>query len=99
VTLDFGAEVEDTDPSVVLLKFQNTSSVPLSFFFRHPNESETDIEYWVETAEKSQEEAKQEFLIDRRLFNISPKVCFCFPFMLNHPSNKRMPTCVCVQDA
>ena len=58
---------------VVLLRFKNVSKLPLEFSFKMPNELDVEIEHWADAGEPTEDELRQNSIIDARLFEIEPK--------------------------
>ena len=58
---------------VVLLSFKNASKLPLDFAFKMPNESDVEIEQWADAGEPTEDELRQNSIVDSRLFEIEPK--------------------------
>jgi hypothetical protein len=58
---------------VVLLSFKNVSKLPLEFAFKMPNENDVEIEQWADAGEPTEDELRQNSIVDARLFEIEPR--------------------------
>ena len=47
--------------------------MPLEFSFKMPNELDVEIEHWADAGEPTEDELRQNSIIDARLFEIEPK--------------------------
>ncbi|XP_029557900.1 cilia- and flagella-associated protein 65 isoform X2 [Salmo trutta] len=70
---NFSAAPLGSDPSSVLLMFENTGSIPVEWSFLFPEDQQIELEYWAETGEFSTTELHHMKVQDNRLFNITPR--------------------------
>ncbi|KAJ8004474.1 hypothetical protein DPEC_G00136070 [Dallia pectoralis] len=70
---DFSAAPLGSDPSSVLLMFENTGNIPVEWSFLFPEDQQIELEYWAETGEFSSTELHHMKVQDNRLFNIVPR--------------------------
>ncbi|XP_046903244.1 cilia- and flagella-associated protein 65 [Hypomesus transpacificus] len=71
--LNFGAAPLGSDPSCMLLMFENTGSIPVDWSFLFPEDQQIELEYWADTVEFSPSELHQMKVQDNRLFSVSPR--------------------------
>ncbi|KAM4608647.1 cilia- and flagella-associated protein 65 [Polymixia lowei] len=70
---NFSAAPLGSDPSTVLLVFDNTGHIPVDWAFLFPEDQQIELEYWAETGEFTSTELHQMKVQDNRLFSISPR--------------------------
>ncbi|XP_055727921.1 cilia- and flagella-associated protein 65 isoform X2 [Salvelinus fontinalis] len=70
---NFSAAPLGSEPSSVLLMFENTGSIPVEWSFLFPEDQQIELEYWAETGEFSTTELHHMKVQDNRLFNIAPR--------------------------
>ncbi|KAK6315486.1 hypothetical protein J4Q44_G00150150 [Coregonus suidteri] len=70
---NFSAAPLGSDPSSVLLMFENIGSIPVEWSFLFPEDQQIELEYWAETGEFSTTELHHMKVQENRLFNIEPR--------------------------
>ena len=74
VDFNFGsAPIESPDSEVILL-LENPSSVSVEFAFQFPNDMYLEPEYWADTGELDQFEAKELYLMENSIFSVDRKL-------------------------
>ncbi|XP_063069090.1 cilia- and flagella-associated protein 65 [Engraulis encrasicolus] len=71
--LNFGAAPLGSEPSCVLLVFQNTGSIPVEWSFLLPEDQQIELEYWAESGDFTPTELHHMRAQDNRLFSVSPR--------------------------
>ncbi|XP_030642525.1 cilia- and flagella-associated protein 65 [Chanos chanos] len=73
VDFNFSAASLGSDPSSVLLMFENTANIPVQWSFLYPEDQQIELEYWAESGDFTPTELHQMKVRDNRLFSISPR--------------------------
>ena len=78
VTWSFGKipfinRTDAVPPRHIILTLQNVGGVASEFYFRMPNDVEVVVEMWADSGEPSEEESKQNYVIQKGFFAIFPK--------------------------
>lgn len=63
----------NSDPLAVYILFHNYGSIPVNYHLKLPNEVSVELENWDSGAEPSEKELLETYLIDKELFEISPR--------------------------
>ena len=66
-------------PRVIIITIQNIGGTDLDWNFKLPSDSQVDVEPWADPGEPTSEEAFEKFIIEKRIFEISPKKGFLRP--------------------
>eukprot|EP01062_Namystynia_karyoxenos_P073400 TRINITY_DN70202_c0_g1_i1.p1 TRINITY_DN70202_c0_g1~~TRINITY_DN70202_c0_g1_i1.p1 ORF type:complete len:1936 (+),score=587.35 TRINITY_DN70202_c0_g1_i1:77-5884(+) len=72
-TVDFGAAVQSTPPTKVLVTVANTSRIPVDFEFFLPSDSEVPIERWFHEETPTGDDVHRERILDHDLFAVRPR--------------------------
>ncbi|KAL0985623.1 hypothetical protein UPYG_G00159560 [Umbra pygmaea] len=70
---NFSAAPLGSEPSSMILMFENTGSIDVDWCFLFPEDQQIDLEFWAETGEFSSTELYQMKVQEDRLFNIAPR--------------------------
>ncbi|XP_056144876.1 cilia- and flagella-associated protein 65 [Lampris incognitus] len=70
---NFSAAPLGSEPSTVLLMFDNTGPITVHWAFLFPEDQPIELEYWAEMLESSSAELHQMRIQDNNLFGISPR--------------------------
>ena len=73
VNFDFGATSVGSDPMLVKLSLKNSGVVPVDWSFNFPNDTDVEIERWADPGDITEEQITRNFILDNRVFEISPK--------------------------
>lgn len=63
----------NSDPIVISVLFHNYGDIPLNYHLKLPNEVSVELENWDDGAEPTQKEQVENLIIDKQLFDISPR--------------------------
>ncbi|KAI5107294.1 cilia- and flagella-associated protein 65, partial [Silurus meridionalis] len=72
VDFNFGAAPLGSDPSNVLLMFENTGNILAEWSFLFPEDQQIELECWAESKELSSTELLQMKVQDNRMFSVTP---------------------------
>ncbi|TSK92887.1 Cilia- and flagella-associated protein 65 [Bagarius yarrelli] len=70
---NFSAAPLGSDPSIVLLMFENNGNIVVEWSFLFPEDQQIQLEFWAESAELSPTEVLQMKLQDSKVFSVSPR--------------------------
>ncbi|XP_041119870.1 cilia- and flagella-associated protein 65 isoform X1 [Polyodon spathula] len=70
---NFGAAPLGSEPSSVLLMFENNGTVPVEWTFLFPADQQIELEYWAESGEFDHQELHEMRIQDNKLFSVSPR--------------------------
>eukprot|EP00118_Oscarella_pearsei_P004948 m.21985 g.21985 ORF g.21985 m.21985 type:complete len:1729 (+) comp28260_c0_seq1:44-5230(+) len=73
IDFDFGAAPVDSDPCIITLMVENTSTVQADWALLFPTDVQMEMEYWAETGQMDDEEERQTGLFDNEVFSITPR--------------------------
>ena len=73
VDFDFGSAPIDSPDSEIILLLENHSSVCVEYAFQFPNDMYLEPEYWADTGELDQFEAKELYLMENAIFSVDNK--------------------------
>ncbi|XP_051787174.1 cilia- and flagella-associated protein 65 isoform X2 [Erpetoichthys calabaricus] len=79
LNFNFGAAPLGSEPSSVLLMFENKETIPVKWTFLFPADQQIELEYWAETGEFDPAELNAMSIQENKLFTVSPKSGFLFP--------------------
>ncbi|XP_066544141.1 cilia- and flagella-associated protein 65 isoform X2 [Amia ocellicauda] len=70
---NFSAAPLGSEPSSVLLMFENKGTIPVEWSFLFPADQQIELEYWAESGEFDATELHEMRVQDNKLFGISPR--------------------------
>ena len=73
VDFNFGSAPIDSPDSEIILLLENPSSVCVEYAFQFPNDMYLEPEYWADTGELDQFEAKELYLMENSIFSVDKK--------------------------
>eukprot|EP01065_Artemidia_motanka_P030266 TRINITY_DN36284_c0_g1_i1.p1 TRINITY_DN36284_c0_g1~~TRINITY_DN36284_c0_g1_i1.p1 ORF type:complete len:1770 (+),score=222.22 TRINITY_DN36284_c0_g1_i1:44-5353(+) len=71
--VDFGAAVQNTPPTCVLVTVCNISRIPADFEFLLPSDSAVPAERWFHEESPTEDDVHQEHIIDNQFFAVEPR--------------------------
>ncbi|KAK3287418.1 hypothetical protein CYMTET_5071, partial [Cymbomonas tetramitiformis] len=74
INSNFGTQAAGSDPTVVYLQFANHSAVDLDWEIVFRNDSEVDLENWVDVGQPTtKEDAHERMVLEKKVFDVHPR--------------------------
>lgn len=73
VDFDFGADILGAKPTILHISLKNSGVVTVDWVFHFLNDDEIDMENWADPGEYSEEQLKQNFILDNNVFRVVPR--------------------------